>query len=179
MTQYAHFDHTAAAPALVLGWYDTALFEYPNLPDAADLLLLTTDQWAARLSQQWGVQSGALVPYVPPTPPPPTVQQQALALLGQPVAVQSTSMPALDASYPIDQITQGQITGIAAAINAGLGLPGDGPTFNWPDATGTPHQWPALQFTFFAKAVMNYVYACAQVAQGHGTTLPGTTLTIP
>jgi hypothetical protein len=111
-------------------------------------------------------------------PPPPTLQQQAMALLVAPVAVQSTSLPALDAAYPIDQATQMQITGIAAAISAGLGLPSGGTNFNWPDATGAAHAWPAPQFTALAKAVMNFVYAAAQVAQGHGTTLPASPIVI-
>ena len=80
----------------------------------------------------------------------------------QPVTVTCSALPALDGAYPIDQATQMQITGIAAAISAGLGLPGGGATLNWPDVGGVAHPWPAPQFTEFAKAVMNYVYACAQ-----------------
>ena len=71
-----------------------------------------------------------------------------------------------------------QITGSAAAISAGLGLPGGGAAFNWPDATGAAHPWPAPQFTAYARAVMNFVYAAAQVAQGHGTTLPSATIAL-
>jgi hypothetical protein len=111
----------------------------------------------------------------PPPPPPPTMPQQAMALLGQPVTVHCLALAALDGAYPIDQPTQMQITGIAAAISAGLGLPGGGATFNWPDAGSIAHPWPAAQF---AKAVMNYVYACAQVVQGHGTTLPSLPIVI-
>jgi hypothetical protein len=71
-----------------------------------------------------------------------------------------------------------QITGIAAAISAGLGLPGGGAAFNCPDAAGAMHPWPAAQFAAYAKAVMNFVYAAAQVAQGHGTALPSATLVL-
>ena len=53
-----------------------------------------------------------------------------MALLGQPVTVNCPALPALDGVYPIDQASQMQITGIAAAISAGLGLPGGGATFN-------------------------------------------------
>jgi hypothetical protein len=119
---------------------------------------------------RWTYDGEAFAP--PPAPPPPSLQQQAMALLGQPVTVHCPALAELDGAYPIDQPTQMQITGIAAAISAGLGLPGGGATFNWPDVEGVAHPWPAAQFTEFAKAVMNYVYACAQVAQGHGTTLP-------
>jgi hypothetical protein len=176
MTQYAQFDHTATPPCPVIGWYDTALFDYPNLPAAADLLELTADQWNARMSQLWAVENGALVDYVPP---PPTLQDQASAMLTQPVTVVSAAVPAVNADYPIDPATRTQMTSIAATINAGLGLPGGGSTFNWADVNGNPHQWPQEQFTAFAGAVMNFVYACTQVVQGHSTTLPDTTLSIP
>lgn len=117
-------------------------------------------------------------PVAPPPPPPPTLQQQALAAMFGTITIACISVPALNATYPIDQLTQAQITGIAAATSASLGLPGGGSTFNWPDVTGTPHQWGASQFSGLAKAVMNYVYACAQVAQGNGSTLPSSTVTI-
>ena len=42
------------------------------------------------------------------------------------MTVQCASLPAIAGSYPIDATTQMQITGIAAAISAGLGLPGGG-----------------------------------------------------
>ncbi len=109
----------------------------------------------------------------------PAIVQQAMALIAGPVTVASTAVPAINGDYPIDQVTQGQITGIASAINAGLGLPSGTDTFNWPDTSGTPRAWPATQFTAFAKAVMQFLYAAAQVAQGHSTTLPSKVLTLP
>lgn len=69
MPQYAYFDHTAAAPAPVLGWYDTDVAEHKNLPASADLLALTPAQWAARSTQRWAVSGGALVAYAAPTLP--------------------------------------------------------------------------------------------------------------
>lgn len=114
-----------------------------------------------------------------PPPPPPTLQQEAAMRMSQPVTVESASLPDLNANYPIDDATRQQITGIASAINAGLGLPGGGETFNWPDVMIRVHNWPATQFMAFAKEVMNYIYACGQVAQGHSGTLPNQTLSIP
>lgn len=124
---------------------------------------------------RWTYDGHALAP---PAPPTLTLPQQADALLAGPVTVQCASLPALNGTYPIDVTTQGQITDIASAINAGLGLPGGGDTFNWPDTTGAAHPWPAPQLTAFAKAVMNFVYACAQVVQGHSSTLPSSTIAI-
>jgi hypothetical protein len=114
----------------------------------------------------------------PPPPPPPSLQQQAMAMLDGPVTVQCAAVPAINGAYPLDAVSQAQITGIASAISAGLGLPSGAATFNWPDAFGAPHAWPAPQFIEFAKAVMQFLYGCAQVAQGHSTTLPSVTLTL-
>lgn len=60
MPKYAYFDHTATSPAPVTGWYDTDAITYNPPPDAANLLLLTTDQWAARITNLngWAVQNG-------------------------------------------------------------------------------------------------------------------------
>jgi hypothetical protein len=80
MTQYASFDHTVSDPKPVKGWYDTGALTYPSLPASADLLELTSEQWAARLTGQWAVSGGALVPYTPPVVPVP-LSQRALAAL--------------------------------------------------------------------------------------------------
>ena len=106
---------------------------------------------------------------------PPNPVQVAFA---GPLAVTCTSIPALNDNYAIDQQTQAQITGIAAAISAGLGLPGGQSTFNWPDAEGNAHPWPEAQFTAFAKGVLNYLYGVAQFAAGHQPSLPPLSLTI-
>jgi len=94
------------------------------------------------------------------------------------VTVQSTALPNLNADYPIDSLTTNQITSIASSINAGLGLPGGGTVFNWPDTGGVQHQWPAVQFTDFAQKVMNFLYAAGQTAQGYSNVLPSPILVI-
>jgi hypothetical protein len=85
-------------------------------------------------------------------------------------------VPALNGDYPIDAATQMQVAGIMSKINAGRGLPGGGQTFNWPDAAGIAHVWSAPQFVDFADKLADYIYGCAQVAQGHGDVLPERTL---
>jgi hypothetical protein len=86
MTKYAHFLHTDPSPQRVRGWYDTGLFAYPNLPDAADLLQLTDAQWDARMTNPsgWTVKDGVLMkpmPVIKPTPiqPPPTTARPQTA----------------------------------------------------------------------------------------------------
>ena len=107
-----------------------------------------------------------------------TPRQKAANLLSGTVTVTCASVPALNGSYPIDVATLNLSTSVAAAINAGLGLPSGEDTFNWPDAAGTPHHWPAPQFTQFAKMVMQFIYQCAQMTQGHSDTLPSPQLAI-
>lgn len=67
MTKFAQFDPKALQPTLVIGWYDTDEFKYPNLPDASDLIEVTDAQWEARLIEQYHVQDGVLVPKPAPT----------------------------------------------------------------------------------------------------------------
>lgn len=72
MAQYAQYNPAVAAPSPVMGWYDTAVFDYPNLPPAADLLEMTAEQWDARMTGLWAVSAGALVAYTPPVIAPDT-----------------------------------------------------------------------------------------------------------
>lgn len=116
-------------------------------------------------------------PVFGPPPPPPGPSPLAVALAG-PLAITSSVAPAINGCYPIDTATQGLITAIATAINAGLGLPGGGATFEWPDAAGTGHAWPAAQFTLFAKAVMNYLYQVAQFGRRAIATPPSMTIAL-
>ncbi len=174
MGKFASYDPGTPSPHPVNGWWDADAIDYPTMPES--LFTMTEEQWDARMTGQWGFDGTSLVPILPP---PPSLAQQAQQMLFSPVTVQSTAVPALDADYANNESVRGQITSIASSINAGLGLPGGGTTFNWPDADGTQRLWPAPQFTGYAQAMMNFVYACSQVMQGHSDTLPSTTLTIP
>ena len=80
MPRFAQFDATVAQPAPVLGWYDTDLYDYPNLPAASDLLEMTDAQWAARMPGPFAVQGGALIAYSPPAPVVPLAVQAQHAL---------------------------------------------------------------------------------------------------
>lgn len=66
MPKYAQYDHTAASPQPVIGWYDADALTYPNLPAPVDLLTLTQQQWDNRLSTPF-VSGGALVAAPVPT----------------------------------------------------------------------------------------------------------------
>jgi len=174
MTTYARIDDDAVAEIY------TPPGEFDNLPIEEqfhpDLTWVDLTGVSPTPEVGWSYDGTAFAP--PPPPEPLTIKQQGEMLLRQPVTVHCTSIPALNADYWVDPATQAQITSVAASIAASLGLPGGGSTFNWSDVTGTAHAWPAPQFTDLAKAVMNFVYAAGQVAQGHSTTLPSSTLTI-
>jgi hypothetical protein len=177
MTHYGTFDHTIPDPKPIRGWYDTDVLEYPTLPDAADLIELTQAQWTHHTEGSWAVSGGALVPYTPP-PPTLTVGQQATALMGSPVVVQCTTVPALDATYENTSLTRQTMTGIVAQMNADMTLPGGGTTFNWPDVDGTMRMWPPSEFVAFTNALTQFVYACQQTIGGFSTVLPSNVLVV-
>jgi hypothetical protein len=95
------------------------------------------------------------------------------------VQITSTATAALNGTYAIDPLSRATIAEIQTSINAGLGVPGGGSTFNYLDASGAAHAFAASDFTNFAKAIRDYVYALTQVAAGASATLPATPLAIP
>jgi hypothetical protein len=168
---YANIDANGA----LLGFY-TDTVNGTNIPTTA--VSITAEQWQQWLGSSNGYRwiDGTLTPF---TPPPPTIQQQAMMLLNSPVlTVNCTSLPALNADYLVDSASRGNITGIAVAINGGLGLPSGEETFNYPDTTGTSHPWPGDQFIAFAQGTMVYVYNLSQVAGGNSSAMPSSTLII-
>ena len=80
MPKYAQYNPAAAAaaPAPVLGWWDTDSFQHLALPPQADLLTLSEEEWAAHFSGNWAVSGGALVA-CSPLPPPAAVPAQPAA----------------------------------------------------------------------------------------------------
>jgi hypothetical protein len=179
MPRFARFDSSIKTrPSPVLGWLDTDLVHYPSPPSEADLLEVTDAQWAGRMEGLWAVQTGILVAYTPPPPPPLTPAQQAGVALNQPVTVQCETHPELDAAYANSAAIRQAMTGVVAQINAGLGLPGGGQTFNWPDADGMGRAWPATEFVAFATAVAHFAYACTQTAGGFDDTVPSSVLVV-
>ena len=105
------------------------------------------------------------------------------AVLAAGVQVTSTATPSLNGTYALDQVSQNQITAIAAGIAAGKGLPGGGTTFNWPDVTGAQHAFSSTNFTNLASAMESYVYsfmqAIATLVGGGSATMPTQPITIP
>lgn len=63
MARYANFDSSDAPPQVIIGWYDTDVFDYPHLPSASDLLEMTDTQWEQHFINPngWTVVNGQLI----------------------------------------------------------------------------------------------------------------------
>lgn len=60
MPKYAKFDHTQPSPQPVTGWIDTDNFNYLIMPDDADLLELSSEEWDTRMEGYGVVDQGKL-----------------------------------------------------------------------------------------------------------------------
>lgn len=110
--------------------------------------------------------------------PPETLAQKAAALLSSGIAIASTGTAALNGTYACDTLSQSDIIAIETGLNAGKGFPGGSTSFGYPDATGAMHTFSETNFTNFAAAVRDFVYACRAVIAGASTTLPAASVTI-
>lgn len=180
--QYAYFDSTTPSPSPVLGWYDTDALDYPNLPNEADLLVTTSDQWTARMTGRWAVSDGALVAYTLPTSPV-TVDQMLAEKIAAGITITSTSTPALNAIYALGNVSTGQIFQIATWANGFGTFPSGQAEQPYPDATGAMHTFTVPQFIEFAKAVaplVSNLTTQAGIMKADGTPVwPAQTATIP
>ena len=180
MPQYAHYDHTAASPARVTGWFDTDALSYPSLPSSADLLPLTTAQWDARLADPnaWAVSGGTLMSYTPPMPTPPTLAQQAVAALAAPYTITDTGTPADGGTYTIDATALAHINAEVTSLILNSVFTDGTATVAWPDTSGAVHTFTVEEFKVFATAVGSYVAALYKCVNGVSTTLPAAAVAI-
>lgn len=106
----------------------------------------------------------------------PTLAQHATAELAAGLSITSASTPALNGTYPADDATAQNVTGILAAMGAGVTLPAEMP---WPAATGPAVPMSATQFKALAGAVLSFRMALAPLIAGAPGTLPSASATIP
>ncbi|WP_118179734.1 hypothetical protein [Paraburkholderia phosphatilytica] len=104
--------------------------------------------------------------------------QQASALLAAGLAITSNGTPSLNGTYAVDQLSQMDIIAVETSLNAGKGFPGGVTAFNYPTEAGALNGFSEANFTDFAAAVRDFVYACKSVIAGQSTTLPANTVTI-
>ncbi|MDE2096312.1 MAG: hypothetical protein KGL39_03635 [Patescibacteria group bacterium] len=95
----------------------------------------------------------------------------------------STGTPALNATYSLDDATRTNLSGIAAAIANGHGLPGSGSTFFFQDASYAPHSFDQTSILNLGVAIRDYYYALtvaeATEAAGGTPNWPTQPATIP
>lgn len=183
MTQYAYFNSAAAAPAKVIGWYDTGSETYANLPAASDLLTLTAAQWTASRANPdgWAVSAGALVAYTPPVPAP-TLAQQATAALSAGLAITlSGTLTLAETAFPVDPVTTGKIGAVVTTVVATKAFPGGATAYPMKDAAGNWHTFTIAQYTIVAAAIAAYAASLDLIADGNplnATALPANSVTL-
>jgi len=114
----------------------------------------------------------------PAPPPAPSAAVLAAVAMTAGLTIASAGTPALNGTYAVDAVSQADIVAIETSLNAGKGFPGGVTTFNYPDVTGVMHAFTEANFTDFAAAVRDYVYALKSVIAGASTTLPAASTTI-
>lgn len=156
MTQYANFDHTVASPSPVTGWYDTEIFTYPILPDAADLLEIPSEQWDGRMDGLWAVSDGvALIAYTPVI----IVSQADLTAIELSnritagITISSSSLSSVNGTYALDSVSTAQIFQIGLFASQFAIFPNGSTTQMYPDLTGQPHSFTVAIFIAFLRAV--------------------------
>jgi len=154
MPKYAQYDHMAAEPRPVLGYYDTDFATYPSLPAAEDLIELSPIQWTERTGNDQIAAGGLL--QVRPAPIPSTIQSAAAELatrIAAGVAIVSTGNSALNATYALDAVTLDQLGPVARDFASGLGLPGMAGTFTYPDAASVPRIFTGIEIQALYQAM--------------------------
>lgn len=127
-----------------------------------------TEQQISAIEAVYAAHSPATVP----------LPQQAAAMLNAGLQIMSTATPSLDGTYACDALSQADIVAIETSLNAGKGFPGGATSFNYPDISGALHSFGEADFTDFAAAVRDFVYACKAVISGQSATLPTATASI-
>lgn len=99
------------------------------------------------------------------------------------VALSSSSTPALNATYAIDQASQFNITAEMVSINTNGTFTNGQSSRPWPDSIGTYHVFTVAQFKSFSTAIAQYVDDLAITEQalisGQQASWPTASISIP
>ncbi|WP_186113942.1 hypothetical protein [Burkholderia gladioli] len=134
--------------------------------------------------QGWTVANQELIS--PAAAAEPSAEEQAAAALASAaqaafqagLQVKSNATPSLNGTFSVDQVSQMDILSIETSINAGRGFPGGSQSFSYPDMSGVMHDFTEADFTNFAAAVRDYVYALKSCISGALSALPSQSVTI-
>ena len=174
MTYYAQF--SPDPPYYVIGFYDTSIVPYTNLPALDSMIVLSDAQWATlagtvQTANQWMISGGVMIAAPVPPPDPVLASQAALAqriALG--IGITSDSTPAVNATYALDSVSVGQIFQIGLYASQFGVFPSGQATQEYPDSNSEFHTFPVPVFVGFLKAVASLTSALnmqqALMAQG-------------
>jgi hypothetical protein len=177
MPKYAQVDD-----GLVVAFYDTDLDTYPSLPPLDALTVLSDADWELRLTgSRWAITDGRLVAA------PPTQAMLAGSALQERLAmglqVTSTGNPAISGTYALDATTLDQIGAVARDFGAGLGLPGGGSVFYYPDRSALLHAFTGPEIVEVYRAMRDLLLIlntqAAAMRFGASPTWPDQTVTLP
>lgn len=123
-------------------------------------------------------ESNGVWTFTAPVAPPQTLAEQAAAALSAGLAITSTSTPALDGTYAVDEAPQRRLNRVSVYLQINGVFPGGSSTITWLDTGGGKHVFDATQFKALASASGDYVAALDDVILGLSTALPGASATI-
>jgi hypothetical protein len=177
MPKYAQVDG-----GLVVAFYDTDRDEYPNLPPLDALTVLSEDDWDLRATgSRWTIADGRLVAA------PMSLELAASAALQQRLAlgltVTSTGNPAISGTYALDATTLDQVGAVARDFGSGLGLPGGGGAFYYPDKSALLHAFTGAEIIAVYRAMRDLLLTlntqAAAMRFGASPDWPSQSVTLP
>jgi hypothetical protein len=160
MPKYAYFN-AAANPAPVLGWYDTDVGEWPNLPGSDYLVEVSAADWSIRDSQAWQVRDRKLE--VVPSITLAQAQAAQLALMDATydAACQMTVIY-MGANFQADAGSQDVLTKTLAALTPSGATPSG---FYWVDGNNAQVAMTLAQLQGLAAAMLPPAWAAFQHKQ--------------
>lgn len=132
------------------------------------------------VSSGWAFDGANFTAPAQPAPPPPTLSQQMQAALSAGLTINSTSTPALNGVYAVDQNAEFNIASVINYITVNGVFPGKAAVYPWADMAGNFHVLPNVAvFKAMATAIADYVSQWKLYAAGApGVSQPSSTATI-
>lgn len=197
MTQYVYFNSSSKDPKPIIGWFDTEVVDYPNLPPNDSLLEVTEDQWTQHMSDLKGehftIQNGSLVYMVIPPSSSSSAERGQNAydsFISAGIRITSSENPSLNGTYAIDSESQVDIAAINQYTKDYGSFPPNslsslGERLPWTTMDSTTPQifTSVVDFQNLAKAVATAVasarIAKRMIAVGQEISMPNSTIIIP
>lgn len=136
------------------------------------------------IAEGWLYSNATFEPPGSVVPPVDTQAQDELSnKINQGITITCTGTPAISAVYALDDDTLTEINSLAISANAGLGFPGGGNTFAYPDKSGQPRVFDTAHMVSLFKSMRDLVWQLktqAAIMKNGGTAAwPSQSVTIP